>query len=52
MNLGYNEIQLYTHEMMVENYGIYTHLGWKEFKRQNDDGYQRIYMKKSLGKHA
>jgi ribosomal protein S18 acetylase RimI-like enzyme len=51
VDLGYDEIQLYTHETMVENIGIYTHLGWKEFKRQNDDGYRRIYMKKSLRKH-
>ena len=45
---GYAEIRLYTHEKMIENQAIYHHLGWKEYKRQMENGYPRIYMKKQL----
>lgn len=48
MRMGYSEIQLYTHEKMVENYQFYLSLGWSEFKRQTGNGYPRIYMKKEL----
>ena len=45
---GYSEIRLYTHEKMIENQEIYRHLGWKEYMRQTEDGYNRVYMKKTL----
>ncbi|MBN2334606.1 GNAT family N-acetyltransferase [Candidatus Bathyarchaeota archaeon] len=48
--MGYSEIRLYTHEKMTETQEMYRHLGWSEYKRQNDDGYRRIYMKKNLKK--
>ena len=46
--MGYKEIHLYTHEKMVENQEMYRHLGWKEYKRQTDKGYNRVYMLKKL----
>ena len=45
---GYTEVRLYTHEKMTENQAIYRHLGWLEYTRRTEDGYKRIYMKKTL----
>ena len=47
-NLGYREIFLYTHIVMVESYELYLRLGYEETERKTVNGYQRIYMKKSL----
>jgi GNAT superfamily N-acetyltransferase len=45
---GLNRVWLYTNEVMTENLAIYQHLGYVEFDRRLDDGYQRIYMEKLL----
>ena len=45
---GFQEIQLYTHEMMVENVAIYGRIGYIEFDRRTEKGFERIYMRKAL----
>jgi ribosomal protein S18 acetylase RimI-like enzyme len=43
-----SRLWLYTHEVMTENYAIYTHLGYREYERRAENGYRRIYMEKLL----
>jgi ribosomal protein S18 acetylase RimI-like enzyme len=45
---GYLTIQLYTHEMMVENIAMYMKLGWTEVDRRSVGHYARVYMQKTL----
>jgi GNAT superfamily N-acetyltransferase len=45
---GIGRLWLYTHEVMTENYAIYTHLGYREYDRRAEDGYRRIYLEKLL----
>jgi ribosomal protein S18 acetylase RimI-like enzyme len=45
---GLPEIRLYTHELMVENISLYTHLGYVEFDRRLDDGFRRVFMNKNV----
>jgi ribosomal protein S18 acetylase RimI-like enzyme len=45
---GYNEIQLYTHELMTENIALYGRIGYAETRRMTEKGYDRIYMTKPL----
>lgn len=46
--LGLTTIFLYTNEKMVENIAIYTHLGYVETKREQGDGFRRVYMAKQI----
>lgn len=45
---GLPAIELYTHELMVENLGYYAHLGYDMVDRRREDGYDRVYMRKRL----
>lgn len=45
---GHSFIELYTHEVMVENVGIYERLGYVQTRRIEEKGYSRIYMRKAL----
>jgi len=45
---GFSELRLYTNEKMVESIAIYKHLGWEEIGRGLEDGYKRVFMRKSL----
>ena len=45
---GYRELRLYTHETMTENIDMYAHLGWIETGRGEQDGYQRVFMRKPI----
>jgi len=45
---GFGELRLYTNAVMVENLGLYAHLGFKETHRVEEEGYRRIYMAKRL----
>ena len=47
--LGYAELRLYTHVMMHENLALYPRLGYEEFARFEQAGYQRVFMRKRLG---
>jgi GNAT superfamily N-acetyltransferase len=46
---GYTEIRLYTHALMHENLAMYPRLGYEEYARGEQAGYQRVFMRKRLG---
>ena len=46
--LGYESIDLYTHELMTENFALYTRNGYVEVERRTERGFPRIYMRKLL----
>ncbi len=46
--LGYNCIDLYTHELMTENFALYARNGYEEIERRTEKGFPRIYMRKRL----
>ena len=46
--LGYGSIDLYTHEMMTENFALYARNGYEEVERRTEKGFPRIYMCKRL----
>jgi GNAT superfamily N-acetyltransferase len=43
---GYAELRLYTHVLMHENIVLYSHLGWQEYARGEQAGFQRVFMRK------
>ena len=45
---GYEALDLYTHELMTENIGMYRALGYAETGRRIEHGYPRVYMRKRL----
>ena len=45
---GFKRLDLYTHERMTENIGLYERLGYAEVERRTEKGYKRVYMRKSL----
>ena len=45
---GYQEIRLYTHATMTENQQLYTAIGYEETGRDNEAGYERVFMRKRL----
>jgi ribosomal protein S18 acetylase RimI-like enzyme len=45
---GCGEIRLYTHERMTENLAYYPKLGYEEVDRRSEDGYDRVYFRKTL----
>lgn len=47
---NYPEIRLYTNEKMTENIPVYRKLGYIEYDRHEEDGFARIYFKKSLSR--
>jgi GNAT superfamily N-acetyltransferase len=46
VELGYSEIELYTHELMKENILMYRKWGYEICRRVREKGYDRIYMRK------
>lgn len=46
--LGYDAVELYTNEKMVDNIKMYAHLGYAETGRRHDSGYDRVYFRKTL----
>jgi ribosomal protein S18 acetylase RimI-like enzyme len=47
--LGFTTITLYTNVRMTENIGLYKKLGYAETGHKIEQGYDRVYMQKSLG---
>jgi ribosomal protein S18 acetylase RimI-like enzyme len=45
---GRDELQLYTHVLMVENIALYQHLGFREIGRIHEQGFDRVYMAKPV----
>jgi ribosomal protein S18 acetylase RimI-like enzyme len=46
--LGLQAVELYTNEAMVENVALYPQLGYVETGRRVEDGYRRVYFRKTL----
>jgi ribosomal protein S18 acetylase RimI-like enzyme len=46
--LGLRAVTLYTNEAMVENAQLYPRLGYVETDRRAEDGYRRVFFRKSL----
>ncbi|MFT5218697.1 MAG: ribosomal protein S18 acetylase RimI-like enzyme [Planctomycetota bacterium] len=46
--LGFSRVELYTNAKMIENLGIYPRLGYLQFDRRVEDGFDRVYFKKIL----
>jgi ribosomal protein S18 acetylase RimI-like enzyme len=46
--LGLAAVELYTNEVMVENLQLYPRLGYVEVGRHVEDGYRRVYFRKTL----
>ena len=46
--LGFTAITLYTNARMSENIRLYERLGYTETGRKTEQGYDRVYMQKSL----
>jgi ribosomal protein S18 acetylase RimI-like enzyme len=45
---GMREVRLYTNEVMVENLVFYRRLGFEEIERRMNEGYRRVFLRKSL----
>jgi ribosomal protein S18 acetylase RimI-like enzyme len=45
---GLRELRLYTNEVMVETLAFYQRLGFEEIERRVDEGYRRVFLRKSL----
>jgi GNAT superfamily N-acetyltransferase len=45
---GHRELRLYTHELMTENIALYARTGWTETGRGNQDGFDRVFFRKSV----
>lgn len=46
--LGHRRVELYTNEKMAENLVLYPRLGYREIGRWEEDGFQRVFFRKSL----
>ena len=46
---GFDRIELYTNTVMTENIEYYPRLGYEETGRHEEDGFERIFFRKSLG---
>ncbi|KAK8091866.1 hypothetical protein PG997_002227 [Apiospora hydei] len=47
---GRDKLTLFTNVMMWENIGLYAKLGFMETGRRVEDGYERVYFEKGLGR--
>jgi N-acetylglutamate synthase-like GNAT family acetyltransferase len=45
---GYKSLYLSTHRLMHESQAVYAHLGYVEFDQRVVNGYDRIFMRKSI----
>jgi len=45
---GLTAVELYTNEAMVENLALYPKLGFVETERRVEDGFRRVYFRKTL----
>jgi ribosomal protein S18 acetylase RimI-like enzyme len=46
---GLDKVELYTHERMLEALSFYRGLGYVETGRRVEDGYARVYLRKTVG---
>ena len=45
---GHASLYLYTNEKMVENIALYARLGYVEVERRQEEGFRRVFMRKSV----
>jgi ribosomal protein S18 acetylase RimI-like enzyme len=45
---GMNAVELYTNVKMAENLSLYPRLGYKEIGRWQEDGFDRVFFRKTL----
>ncbi len=45
---GYDRIELYTNARMTDNLDLYPRLGYREFDRRVEHGFDRVYFEKDL----
>jgi ribosomal protein S18 acetylase RimI-like enzyme len=45
---GVAELRLYTHRLMTENRAWYARLGYEETGREEQDGFDRVFFRKTL----
>ncbi len=45
---GLFELRLFTNEKMTENVALYRHLGFEVTHRVEEDGFRRVYLRKTL----
>ena len=45
---GFGSIELYTNAKMTENLELYPRLGYEQFDRRVEDGFDRVYFSKTL----
>jgi N-acetylglutamate synthase-like GNAT family acetyltransferase len=50
VELGLNEIRLYTNEAMTENLSFYPRHGYRETGRAVQDGFRRVYFVKAISR--
>ncbi len=46
---GHAELRLYTNVLMTENIALYERLGFRKAERVSEQGFERLYMTKTLG---
>ena len=49
LNDGLPELRLYTNAAMHESLGFYRRCGFFEYDRRTEDGYARVFLRKSVG---
>ena len=45
---GHDNVYLYTNELMAENIALYARSGYAEYERRQEQGFRRVFMRKSL----
>lgn len=50
LRLGLGAVRLYTNEKMTDNLLLYLHLGYVEVDRRTEDGFDRVYFERPLGR--
>ena len=45
---GFDSIHLFTNAVMVENQAFYSRLGYTQYARRNEEGYDRVFFRKPL----
>jgi ribosomal protein S18 acetylase RimI-like enzyme len=48
IELGLDEVTLYTNEKMTENIALYGSLGYVEVARRREEGFERVFFRKTL----
>ena|SRR6476646_10226925 len=48
VELGFDEVRLYTNEAMTENLTFYPRHGYRETGRATEDGFHRVYFSKTV----